>query len=105
MIELMNYATMFHDEYSLFVESTTSGRLCFWRCKTCKEQATQETRGSEIVLSCSCRSNYSYGTDIHAQILADVAAVPMEDLELVEDTTEEGTILNSIYKYFRNLFS
>lgn len=56
-------------------------RHVFWKCTTCGEHATQTTRESaipEVVLSCSCRDNYSYGLDFAVDLTNAAAAIPLE---------------------------
>jgi hypothetical protein len=55
----------------------------YWKCNTCNERATQDNHMGpipEVVLSCKCRSNYSYGLDFAGELAAAAEQVPLTDL-------------------------
>lgn len=56
-------------------------REVYWKCNTCNERATQATREGvipEIVLSCACRENYSYGLDFAMDMTTAASVIPLE---------------------------
>lgn len=102
-IELTNYKTLFPGEFSAFAAVNEAGELyAYFKCLACNEHATQEERTEptpEIVLSCSCCSNYSLGVDTWDQIQADVAAVFATAVAQTEEEPSKS-IWQRIVEYF-----
>ena len=81
-LELFN--TMFPGLFTLYVSARDIEgqklRETYWKCDTCGERATQDVSeaSGETVLSCGCRSNYTFGMEMWDQIATEANKIPLD---------------------------